>query len=198
MPDKVHNFEYDMFLGGPPDRRAPFPYKQQIKDAFPDIRIYDWEDYKGDDYQEHNNQALKSSFMMVSLVPDFPMPGIGPELGYFYAHNEDRIKEGLQLGIDFDGTVERPSWKAVRTDPHHYAILIWPDSVKPDFAKKTIGHYGLIVPNVLSAIEEIQMTFQAQTERHDYAKRMELAKMQSIHSAPKPILRWRKEPFRYG
>jgi|GEM_PF-1337460 len=126
--------DFDIFLGGPPDRRSPFPYRQIIKAAFPDLRIYDWEEYHGDDYQERNHQMIRQSRMMVSLVPDFPMPGIGPEVGYFYAVHEEMIR-------------------AAKVSP---IILIWPDSVKPDFTKKTIGHYGLIVPSVEEAIAAIK------------------------------------------
>lgn len=123
--------DYDIFLGGPPDRRAPFPYKAMIKAAFSDLKIYDWEEYKGNDYQEQNHKAIKQSGFMISLVPSFPLPGIGPEIGYFYCWHEQKIKQD-------------PSIKRI--------ILIWPDSVQPDFAKKTLAQYGLIVPTVEEAI----------------------------------------------
>lgn len=169
------DLEHDIYLGGPPDRRAPVPYKEQIKVAFPDLKIYDWETYKGDDYQEHNDQMLERSKLLVAMVPGFPLPGIGPEIGYFYCFHKKRIEEGKQglfLGIklkdksDTEGANPNPfaNMEPDKTAPVNYVILIWPDEVKPDFTKKTIGHYGLIVPTVEEAITAINQSWKAITE----------------------------------
>ena len=168
-------FEFDIFLGGPPDRRSPFPYREQLKAAFPQLSIYDWETYKGEDYQEHNDQMMQKSLMMVSLAPGFPMPAIGPEIGYFYAFHEKRIKnylEGLSLGLEFDPEKSTghafPALKLKTTEPVKPLILIWPESVQPDFTKKTLNHYCLIVQTVEEAVSQIRANLAAveQREKH--------------------------------
>lgn len=122
MTDEIRvGFEYDMFLGGPPDRRVDVPYRELIKKAFPDLRIYDWESYKGDDYQKHNNEMLKKSLMMVSWVPIFRMPGIGPEVGYFYGAV---TKSGLNKVARAYGSVVKPTQMAKpnRNLPNRFTI----------------------------------------------------------------------------
>jgi len=39
---------------------------------------------------------LERSKLMVALVPGFPLPGIGPEIGYFHCYHKKRIMEGKQ------------------------------------------------------------------------------------------------------
>lgn len=184
-------FEYDMFLGGPPDRRVDVPYRELIKKAFPDLRIYDWESYKGDDYQKRNNEMLKKSLMMVSWVPVFRMPGIGPEVGYFYGLHQEWIEQGrrgLWVGCGTDPNGEN---KPKFTQPVHYSILIWPDSVQTEFIKrwptlevstsridwleaykvdtrKTIGEYALIVPTVEEAIATVKSNLKAFKQFNDF------------------------------
>ncbi|MFA5124865.1 MAG: hypothetical protein WC473_03550 [Patescibacteria group bacterium] len=183
-------FEYDIFLGGPSDRHAPMPYRAQIKAAFPALRIYDWEDYKGDDYQAHNDAILAQSLMMVSLVPGFPMPGIGPELGYFYRCHEERIvrgREGLFIGYE-DGKTKNAdlaisNLKIKRTIPVHYVILIWPDEVNPDFTKKTIGHYGLIIPTIEEAIAIMKSNFKSIEEFNDYETACEVERYRIVQKS---------------
>ncbi len=133
-------FKYDIFLGGPRDNPNPKPgdrnqrvllYKQPFRDAFPEGSIYDWETYTGDNYQEQNHLAIRSSKIMVAMVPEFPMPGIGPEIGYFYCCHEYRIKNNP----------ETPQ-----------IILIWLSDIEKDFTKKTLAQYGRNVSTVEEAI----------------------------------------------
>lgn len=131
--------KYDIFLGGPRDNLLPTEknpriliYKQPIKSAFADLKIYDWENYQGDDYQEHNHLAIRSSEIMVTMIPGFPMPGIGPEIGYFYCYHESLIKTNPEIDR---------------------IIMIWPNDIRPDFTKKTISQYGIIVESSERAIE---------------------------------------------
>lgn len=181
-------FEYDLFLGGPPDRRCNIPYRQMIKDAFPDLKIYDWESYKGDDYQAKNNDALRASRMMVSMVPDFPMPGIGPEVGYFYAIHEERIRAdrlGLALTSPRFGPYV-PDEKIERTCPVNDSILIWPEVFTTD-TRKTIAQYALLVSSVDEAIAAIHSNLaaiNAFNDRHypqaSEKKKQEQAALQTI------------------
>ena len=91
------------------------------------------------------------------------MPGVGPEVGYFYCCHEDRIKrckkEGVCLGMKRVGTFGNGDPHLCGydySDPFDSIILIWPDSVQPDFAKKTLAQYGLIVPTAEEAIRKIK------------------------------------------
>lgn len=187
------SMEYDIFIGGPPDRRAPFPYKQMIKDAFPDLAIYDWENYKGDDYQEQNHLAIRQSSMMVSLVPDFPMPGIGPEIGYFYCWHEERIKcdkKGICLGMKRIGTFGNGDphlGDFIFSEPINYMILIWPEGVQPDFAKRTLAQYGLIVPTVEEAIKAIKANLKNIARHNKLVRRTEKENMLSKFEAAKDV-----------
>lgn len=128
-------FEYELYLGGPPDKRSSFPYKQPIQDAFSDLRIYDWETCIKPEYQNENHLVLTKTQIMVAMVPSFPMPGIGPEVGYFYCHNQHEI-------------TSYPDIPRI--------IFIWPDDVRPDFTKKTLGQYGPIVTTTEAAIDLIR------------------------------------------
>lgn len=148
-PDKIHNFPHDIFLAGPPDRRVSEPYRQMFKDAFPDLNIYDWETYTGADYQERNQQAMRDSFMFVGFVPNFPLPALGEEIGYFYCYHEYRIKycrRGLQLNhrqIKFGdlagphSEAKIPEFVPEFSPPINPIVLIWPDELEPKFAQKT-------------------------------------------------------------
>jgi len=72
--------------------------------------------------------------------------------------------------------------------------LIWPDEIKPDFTKKTISHYGLIVSTVEEAITAINQSWKAITE-HEKAvaesqRRDALARMNMASFAQKDT-HWR-------
>lgn len=164
MTEKIHGFKNDIFLAGPPDRRVGEPYKQMIKDAFPDLAVYDWETYNGKDYQDNNHKELKESFIFVGMVPDFPMPALGEELGYFYHHHEHRIKRcrhGIAQNrkrIVIGGKPEKEDEKFERiiSPPINPIILIWPDNVQPDYAKKTFSQLAQIVSTAQEAIDQIK------------------------------------------
>ena len=161
---KIHGFKNDIFLAGPPDRRVGEPYKKMITEAFPGLTIYDWETYKGDNYQDINHAELKDSFYFVGMVPDFPMPAIGEEVGYFFHHHEHRVKycrQGLRqnsrrviFGDKQDD--EGVDTSAITSPPVNPIILIWPDAVRPDFAKRTYSQLAQIVPAAEEAINQIK------------------------------------------
>jgi hypothetical protein len=133
---------HDIYLGGPRDNPIPTEknqrvliYKEPIKQAFKTATIYDWEEYHGDNYQEQNHQAIRNSKIMIAMVPPFPLPGIGLEIGYFYCYHENLIKS-------------QPNISRI--------IIIWPNDIRPDFTKKTLSQYGIIVETVGGAIELAQ------------------------------------------
>lgn len=142
-PEKLHDFKHDIFLAGPPDRRVSEPYRQMFKDAFPELNIYDWETYTGADYQDRNHQAMRDSFMFVGFVPEFPLPALGEEIGYFYCSHEHRIKHcrrGLQLNYqhrqikfsDLAGPhseAQIPEFVPEISPPINPIVLIWPDEI---------------------------------------------------------------------
>jgi hypothetical protein len=129
--------EYDIFLGGPWEKYAPFPYKSMIKAAFPDKNIFDPEtrpSQTAGDWFSENYFAIEDSLTMVTLVPSFPFPGVGPEVGFFYHEHccEDPTKRLEEL------------------------VIIWPVDIKPDFGKKVAAKMGYIVENPEEAIARLR------------------------------------------
>jgi len=123
--------KYDLFLGGPWERFAPFPYKTEIKKSFPGKSIFDPEEQesqKSDNWFEDNYRAIENSFAMAALVPQFPFPGVGPETGIFY--NKRRIS----------------------AKPLDELVIIWPREFKPDYGKKVAEKMGYVVENCEEAI----------------------------------------------
>ncbi|MFA5020566.1 MAG: hypothetical protein WC517_00690 [Patescibacteria group bacterium] len=163
-PDKIHNFPYDIFLAGPPDRRVSEPYKRMFKEAFPELLFYDWETYTGADYQDGNHRAIRDSFLFVGFVPDFPLPTLGEEVGYFYCFHEHRIKygrRGLQLNCQpnrFPGRpqADEPEFVPEFSPPINPIILIWPDRLEPKFSQKTFLQMADIVPTTAAAIDLVR------------------------------------------
>jgi hypothetical protein len=131
---------YDIFLGGPWEKHAPFPYKSEIRKAFPDKRIFDPEvqpEQKTDKWFMKNLSALESCKSVVALVPDFPFPGIGPEVGFFYHKN---------CQGDFSKPLEE-------------IVIIWPKTVKPEYGKKVAEKMGYVVENPEEAIARLKQIF---------------------------------------
>jgi hypothetical protein len=133
MPEHPE-FLYDIFLGGPFVKHNPYDfYKQKIKDAFPGYRIFDPEvqDYqKTGDWFVGNAFALRGSLALAAYLPEFPFPTIGPEAGMFYTmHNKG----------DFSRPLEQ-------------IVIIWPESLKPDYAKKAVAKMGYVVETPEQAI----------------------------------------------
>lgn len=131
---------YDVFLGGPWERHAPFPYKSDIKKAFPDKIIFDPEkrqSQKSGEWFVDNYYAIENSLTMIALVPNFPFPGVGPEVGFFYyrkCNNEPR-------------------------KPLEELVIIWPSIVKPDYGKKVAEKMGYLVENSEQAIARLKPIF---------------------------------------
>lgn len=129
--------KHDIFLGGPWEKHAPFPYKTMIKEAFPDKNIFDPEEQasqKIGNWFVDNYNALESSLTLVALVPEFPFPGVGPEVGIFYcSHNKDPNK------------------------PLEEIVIIWPEIVKPDHGKKVAERMGYLVENVEECIARLKV-----------------------------------------
>lgn len=128
--------KYDIFLGGPWEKHAPFPYKTMIKEAFPDKNIFDPEEQasqKTGNWFVDNYNALESSLTMVALVPEFPFPGVGPEAGIFYHINSKDPNKPLEE-----------------------LVIIWPEIVKPDHGRKVAERMGYVVENVEDAILKLK------------------------------------------
>ena len=130
------NYEYDIFVGGPWEKHAPFPYKSMIKDAFPDKRIFDPEErasQRTGDWFVDNYRGLRDSRTMAALVPYFPLPGVGPEIGIFYYTHAKTIGKPLEE-----------------------LAIIWPEVVKPDYGKKVAEKMGCIVKDPEQAISRLK------------------------------------------
>lgn len=128
-----NKMEYDIFLGGPWERHAPFRYKSIIKEAFSDRNIFDPEERPSQergDWFADNFYALEHSRAMVALVPSFPFPGVAPEVGIFYY---SKCNNNPTKALD-------------------EIIIIWPPIVKPDYGKKVAEKMGYIVESSDEAI----------------------------------------------
>ncbi|MBU1199640.1 MAG: hypothetical protein KKF46_03065 [Nanoarchaeota archaeon] len=132
----------DIFLGGPFTKHEPYDdYKIKIKSAFPDKDIFDPEtqEYQktGDWFQE-NAFALENSLALVAYIPDFPFAMVGPEVGIFYTmHDQSNF-----------------------TRPLDEIIIIWPETLKPDYAKKAAAKMGYVVENPDEAIVRLKKLFE--------------------------------------
>ena len=130
--------KYDIFLGGPWEEFAPYPYKRYIKGAFPDKDIYDPEEQPSQEtgeWFEDNYNALLNSKSMIAMGCPLPMSGVTQEFGMYYVmHN--------------DGNFERPLEEL---------IMIWPQTLKPEFGKDVAEKMGYIVENVGGAIEKLKL-----------------------------------------
>ncbi|MCD6215606.1 MAG: hypothetical protein J7J92_00845 [Candidatus Aenigmarchaeota archaeon] len=136
--------KYDIFLAGPWENFAPAPYKRKIKEAFKDKKIYDPEkeclNFYDDvhavlrkDWFALNYDALSNSLSMVALVPQFPFPGVGPETGIFYSSHCKKAGEPLEE-----------------------LIIIWPETVKPDYGKRVVRQMGHLVKDTNEAILKLK------------------------------------------
>lgn len=128
--------KYDIFLGGPWEKYAPFPYKTMIKEAFPELNLFDPEERPSQetgDWFVDNYQALHNSKTMLALVPEFAFPGVAPEVGIFYQVNS-----------------KDPS------KPLDEIVIIWPEIVKPDYGKKVAAKMGYVVENPEEAISRLK------------------------------------------
>jgi len=128
--------KYDIFLGGPWEKRCLVPYKSMIKEAFPDKKIFDPEERTAQEtggWFVDNYKALKSSLAMVAFIPNFPFPGVGPEVGLFYEMHSKSPKKPLEE-----------------------IVIIWSDIVKPDYGKKVAEKFGYVVEDTEEAIVRLK------------------------------------------
>jgi len=125
---------YDIFISGPAEKYCNVKYKTLIRQAFPRASIYDTEETHDGDWFTNDLIALGQAKFMVVLVPDFPMPGMSPKTGFFYAKFAERQGDFFKASVN----------------PN--LIFIWPDNVKPDYGKKVAARMGLIVSTAEEAI----------------------------------------------
>lgn len=136
-PCQTEEMKYDIFLGGPWEEYCPISYKKIIKEAFPDLRIYDPEDYQGSDYFEMNYAVMQSSKSMFVMVPNFPFPLVAVEAGLYYAmHNHGN--------------------PAIRINN---LVILWPYCVVPDFSKMSLNHLGQVTETIEDAIARLRLLF---------------------------------------
>ncbi|MDP2855684.1 MAG: hypothetical protein Q8N90_01005 [bacterium] len=134
----------DVFLGGPQEEYAPIPfYKTKIKDALPEMKMFDpfapeyAEIQKQGKWWGNNLIGLNNSQSMIAMVPVFPMPSLGPETGIFWSLNHTDVMQPLpQL------------------------IVIWSDSVKPEWGKEMLKKMGIVVSTVDEAVQALKNYFQ--------------------------------------
>lgn len=138
---------YDIFIGGPWEKHQNEKYKTKIKHAFKDKKIFDPE--KSSTQKEESNETgnkswfinnynkLKESKTLIAYVPNFPLPGIGEEIGIYYEMN-----------------CKNKPFKPLKN-----LIIIWPKEAKPDYGKKTAKQYGVLVESVKEGIEELKQYF---------------------------------------
>ena len=128
-PCQLKSFEYDIFLGGAWEKYSSLPYKKIIKSVFTDLKIYDPEDYSGEDWFANNLEILKNSRSLLAMVPEFPFPLVAVEAGFYYAHhNLDQNSGSSKL------------------------VICWPNNVKPDWVKKNLFHLGEVTNSLAEAI----------------------------------------------
>lgn len=138
------NFLFDVFLGGPMDEYAPIPFfRNIIREALPELKMFDPFASKFKEIQKqgcwfgNNMIGLEYSRSMIAMVPEFPMPCLGEEVGIFWTcHNVKRSGLLPQL------------------------IVIWPDSIKPEYGKEMLRKMGIVVSTLDEAIQTLNDYFQ--------------------------------------
>jgi len=138
------NFLFDVFLGGPMDEYAPIPsFRNIIREALPELKMFDPFAPKFKAIQKqgqwfgNNMIGLEYSQSMIAMVPEFPMPCLGEEVGIFWTlHNANHSGLLPQL------------------------ISIWPDSIKPEYGKEMLKRMGIVVTNIDDAIQALKDYFQ--------------------------------------
>jgi len=133
------NFLFDVFLAGPKEEFAPLPnFRSIIKDALPKLVMFDPFDQKYAQIQargqwfDNNLLGLNHSKTMIVMVPEFPMPCVGPEAGIFWSRNHSTAQPLPQL------------------------IFIWPYSIKPEWGKEICKKMGIVVMTINEAISALK------------------------------------------
>lgn len=136
LETSVPNFS-DIYLSGPNEKHLELKYKTLIKNALPGLIIYDTSIRPNGDWFINDLFVLHNCNLMAFLVPDFPLPGVAPKIGYFYAYLCQCCK--VSLG-----------------QPSDRIICIWPENVNPQYGRRVIERMGIIVSTVEEAIDLIK------------------------------------------
>jgi hypothetical protein len=130
---------YDIFLGGPFEKYDPdLSFKRTIKQAFPDLKIFDPEYDAGPEWFADNYRALAQSRSMVAyLPPKIAVPAVLQEIGIFYALHQKTL-----------------------ASPMDEIIIIWPQELptKPS-GISAMRKYGRIVATAEEAVGELKKIF---------------------------------------
>ena len=137
---------FTIYLSGPDEKYCAEKYKTFLIHAYPSVRFYNTETRPEGDWFENDLMTLENADMMVFMTPDFPLPGVAPKIGYFYACLQERrlIKWG---------------------QPSDQIICIWPDEVKPKHGQRVIKRMGVIVPTVGETIKLISQVIMQQENK---------------------------------
>jgi len=130
---------FDIFLCGPWDQYTPEKYKTVIKKALPDKKMFDPEDrpaQKDGSWFIDNYQGIKRSSSMAAYIPGFPGAVGLAEIAWFYEFNRRTVGQPLEN-----------------------LVMIWPDTVKPDYGKEGFIKMGFIVKSPEEAVECLKRYF---------------------------------------
>lgn len=125
--------EYDIYIAGPWEKYQKEAYKTLIKEAFPNINIYDPEDYQDGDYFQDDLEVISRSKYLVCYAATFPNSASNFEAGYFY-----HIQEKLGL-LDKDLKSKK-------------IIVIWDEDIQPNHGRKWYERATIVVSNTKEAI----------------------------------------------
>lgn len=125
--------QYDMYLAGPWEKHQKEAYKTIIKEAFPDLNIYDPEVYQEGDYFKDDLESISRSKYLVCYAPSFPNSASIFEAGYFY-----HLQEELGL-VDENLKCKR-------------IVVIWDEDIQPNYAKKWYERGTILVSSTKEAI----------------------------------------------
>jgi hypothetical protein len=131
-------WEYDVFLAGPWEQYAKEPYKERLKQNFPQLRYYDPETdsrQKEGLWFQDNYYAMKNSNVLVSHECSFPGAGSTRETGIFY-------------GIHGDGVL-----------PLDRLVTIFFEDLQPRWGVLVAEKMGVVVYNVQQAEEYLKKYF---------------------------------------
>ena len=130
--EKEPQLKHDIYLAGAWERYCKTPYKTIIKRELDWLDIYDPEEHQDGNWFEEDLKAIRNSKYIICYASDIPMGANAFELGYFYALQRQKEANEEEFG---------------------HIILIWEDSLKPDYAKEWYFRSGYVVDSVEDAVE---------------------------------------------
>jgi len=107
-----------------------FLIKDKFKEFFPELNLFDSEDYTSEDWFANNMRTLKVFRAMFVMVPDFPFSLIALEAGFFYA----------TYCSDYSSSLKN-------------LVICWPEIVRPNFVKKKLYKLGHVVSTVEKGVK---------------------------------------------